>query len=184
MEHYRRQQKKALEAGSDFGSSYSGKTSSKSGSTATSDKYKPPHSDYIWFDPISKSQFVSGPVTSNYYPRGATLDYTELSYKLIKSEAKLVRSTLESYGFSYTESHDWNMLWLCVPGKPYLYEGLNEYQKINHFPNSFEMTRKDKLCINILKMQERFGKDPFYIVPDTFVLPEEEEEFKEFFDDM
>ena len=123
-------------------------------------------------------------MTSNYYPRGATLDYTELSYKLIKSEAKLVRSTLESYGFSYTESHDWNMLWLCVPGKPYLYEGLNEYQKINHFPNSFEMTRKDKLCINILKMQERFGKDPFYIVPDTFVLPEEEEEFKEFFDDM
>ena len=46
------------------------------------------------------------------------------------------------------------------------------------------MTRKDKLCINILKMQERFGKEAFNIVPDTFVLPEEEEEFKEFFDEL
>ena len=81
------------------------------------------------------------------------MDYSELSYKLIKSQAQLVRSVLESYGFVYTDSHDWNILWICVPGKPYLYEGLNEYQKINHFPNSFEITRKDKLCINILKMQ-------------------------------
>lgn len=95
-----------------------------------------------------------------------------------------MRSTLEAYNFNYTDSHDWNLLWLCVPGKPYLYEGLNEHQKINHFPNSFEMTRKDKLCINILKMQERFGKDNYYIVPDTFVLPEEDEEFKEFFDEI
>ena len=33
-------------------------------------------------------------------------------------------------------------------------------------------------------MQERFGKENFYIVPDTFVLPEEEEEFAEFFEDV
>ena len=101
---------------------------------AGSEKYVPPHSDYLHFEPISKSQFVSGPVSSHYYPRGASLDYSELSYKLIKSQAQLVRSTLETYGFTYTDSHDWNLLWLCVPGKPYLYEGLNEYQKINHFP--------------------------------------------------
>lgn len=128
------------------------KSSTKASSTYSEKKYQPPFSDYIFFEPISKSQFVSGPVTNHYYPRGASLDYSELSYKLIKSEAKLVRSTLETYGFNYTDSHDWNILWLCVPGKPYLYEGLNEYQKINHFPNSFELTRKDKLCINVLKM--------------------------------
>lgn len=55
---------------------------------------------------------------------------------------------------------------------------------MNHFPNSTELTRKDNLCINILKMQERFGKENFYICPDTFVLPDEEEEFREFFEDV
>ena len=105
----------------------SGKSATASTASSMGEKYYPPHSDYIQFEPITKSQFVSGPVTNHYYPWGASLDYSELSYKLIKSEAKLVRSTLETYGFNYTDSHDWNMLWLCVPGKPYLYEGLNEY---------------------------------------------------------
>ncbi len=91
---------------------------------------------------------------------------------------------LEAYGFVYTDSHDWNVLWICVPGKPYLYEGLNEYQKINHFPNSYEITRKDRLCMNMLKMQEKFGKEDFYITPDTFLLPDEEEDFRDYFEEM
>ena len=33
-------------------------------------------------------------------------------------------------------------------------------------------------------MQEKFGKENFYIVPDTFVLPEEDEEFWEFFEEL
>jgi len=89
-----------------------------------------------------------------------------------------VRSTLETHGFVYTESHDWNLLWLASSGKPYLYDGLNEYQKINHYPSSYEITRKDKLCLNVLKMQEKFGKMNFYIIPDTFLLPDE---FADFF---
>ena len=89
-----------------------------------------------------------------------------------------MRSTLESMGFVYTESHDWNVLWIAAAGKPYLYEGLNEFQKINHFPSSYEITRKDKLWINMLRMQEKFGKRNFYITPDTFLLPDE---FADFF---
>lgn len=179
LEHQRKVIKKAEEASFGSSTAYSSKskTTAKTGGTGGSERYVPPNAEFMTFEPISKSQFVTGPVTNHYYPRGSTLDYTELSYKLIKSEAKLVRSTLEAYGFSNTDSHDWNVLWMCVPGKPYLYEGLNEYQKINHFPNSHEITKKDRLCINILKMQERFGKEAYYIVPDTFVLPEEEEEF-------
>lgn len=33
-------------------------------------------------------------------------------------------------------------------------------------------------------MQEWFGKEAFYITPDTFVLPDEEEEFWEFFEEL
>ena len=123
VEHHRKQLKKAET--SDFGGSYSSKLGGKASTTV--EKYRAPFTDFLWFEPVSKAQFVSGPVTSHFYSRGTTLDYSELSYKLIKSEARLVRSTLETYGFNYTDSHDWNLLWLCVPGKPYLYEGLNEH---------------------------------------------------------
>lgn len=33
-------------------------------------------------------------------------------------------------------------------------------------------------------MQEKYGKDNFYITPDTFLLPDEEEEFWDYFEDI
>ena len=58
-----------------------------------------------------------------------------------------------------------------------MYEGLNENQKINHFPLSNELTRKDRLCYNMVVMQEKFGKDEFNIIPDSFILPDEFADF-------
>jgi hypothetical protein len=42
---------------------------------------------------------------------------------------------------------------------------------------SNELTRKDKFCMNIVKMQERFGKLVYDIIPDTYVLPNEFADF-------
>ena len=84
-----------------------------------------------------------------------------------------MRSVLEANTFNYTESHEWNILWSNSSCKSYLYEGLNEFQKINHFPSSNEITRKDKLCQNVVKMQEKYGKQLFDFIPDTYVLPDE-----------
>ena len=58
----------------------------------------------------------------------------ELLYKMFRGDTKLIRSVLEANHFSYTESHEWNILWSSSSCKSYLYEGLNEHQKINHFP--------------------------------------------------
>ena len=58
-----------------------------------------------------------------------------------------------------------------------MYEDLNPYQKINHFPNSFEITRKDKMSINLTFMQKTYGKDCFDFFPETFVMPDEFAEF-------
>jgi tubulin polyglutamylase TTLL5 len=106
---------------------------------------------------------------------------TELLYKIFAGDTKLIRSMLEANGFSHTESHDWNILWSSGNCKSYLYEGLNEYQKINHFPSSFEITRKDKLALNVRKMQQRHGKCQFDFLPDTYVIPDEFADFKEHF---
>ena len=58
-----------------------------------------------------------------------------------------------------------------------MYDNLNDSQKINHFPNSFELTRKDRLCSNIVKMQDKFTKEEFDIIPDTYNLPDEFPDF-------
>ena len=63
-------------------------------------------------------------------------DTCELLYKIFRGDTKLVRSLLEANYFTHTESHEWNVLWSSGSCKSYLYEGLNEYQKINHFPSS------------------------------------------------
>jgi tubulin polyglutamylase TTLL5 len=86
------------------------------------------------------------------YANKSTAESCELLYKIFKGDTKLVRSLLEANYFSHTESHEWNILWSSSSCKAYLYEGLNEHQKINHFPQSYELTRKDKLAINVSKM--------------------------------
>lgn len=46
-----------------------------------------------------------------------------------------------------------------------------------HFPRSYELTRKDRLYKNIQRMQQAHGFKNFHIVPQTFVLPYEYQEF-------
>ena len=73
-------------------------------------------------------------------------------YKMLKCESKLIRFILELNGLMSTDRHDWNMLWTHTQGKTYFYERLNATQKINHFPLSSELTRKDRLAQNIIRM--------------------------------
>ncbi|OMJ72630.1 hypothetical protein SteCoe_28885 [Stentor coeruleus] len=95
-----------------------------------------------------------------------------LSYRMFQSDVKLVKTILENAGFIATEGHDWNLLWIGHNLKPNFYDKLNAYQKISHFPNSYEITRKDCLCSAIIRMQEIYGKDAFNFTPETYNLPE------------
>jgi tubulin polyglutamylase TTLL5 len=96
---------------------------------------------------------------------------------VFKGDTRLVRSLLQANYFQHTEGHEWNLLWTSGNCKQYLFEGLNQWQKINHFPQSFELTRKDKLALNVRRMQARFGKEQFNFIPDTFVIPDEYNDF-------
>jgi hypothetical protein len=115
----------------------------------------------------------------NGYQKSYHIENSELLYKMLRFDNKLIRSVFENNGFAATESHEWNVLWSSSSCKSYLYEGLNEYQKINHFPQSHEITRKDRLCFNMVRMQERYGKQHFDFAPDTYILPDEFGEFYE-----
>ncbi|CAG9318241.1 TTLL5_3 [Blepharisma stoltei] len=127
----------------------------------------------LTFSPVSENQLVKEGPIPNIYSKGNFLQQRELLYRVYKTDARLVRSVLEISGLSPTDSHDWNILWLGSSGQPYLYEGLNEYQKINHFPNSYEITRKDRMHINLSAMIEKYGIEDFDFIPETYLLPDD-----------
>lgn len=135
------------------------------------------YTKYIKFQPVSEDQLVKTATPSNMFSKGSFPSSRHLLYKVHKAEAKLVRSILERSGFCYTDSHDWNVMWLACNAKLYLYEGLNASQRINHFPNSYEITRKDRMCYNLMNMQKRYGPIEFGFFPETYIMPNEYNEF-------
>ena len=65
-----------------------------------------------------------------------------------------------------------------------MYEGLNEYQRINHFPLSSEITRKDRLSDNINLSRLKYSESEFNFFPETFVLPDGYDEFFEYYQQL
>ena len=59
-----------------------------------------------------------------------------------------------------------------------MFQKLQKHQKINQFPRSNELTRKDLLVKRIQKMQEIHGLRNFDFLPKTFTLPHDFEELK------
>ena len=104
-------------------------------------------------------------------------DNLKLSYKLLHTSTNLISQILEANKYTLTEGNDWNIYWTSTSDKQTLYQGLNEFQRINHFPNSFEITRKDRLCANYVKAQQKFGTEEFDFIPDTYIIPLETTEF-------
>uniref|UniRef100_A0A8C7DFR1 Tubulin--tyrosine ligase-like protein 5 n=1 Tax=Oncorhynchus kisutch TaxID=8019 RepID=A0A8C7DFR1_ONCKI len=102
-----------------------------------------------------------------------------LAFKIVRTESRLVRGLLTTHGFHeiHPNSNDFNLMWTGSHLKPYLLRSLQDFQKVNHFPRSYELTRKDRLYKNIQRMQQSHGFKNFHIVPQTFVLPSEYQEF-------
>ncbi|XP_068618971.1 tubulin polyglutamylase TTLL5 isoform X2 [Battus philenor] len=100
------------------------------------------------------------------------------TYKLVNTETKLLHRLLQAHGLQEApaDSKDFNLLWAGLHPKPDVLRSLTPYQRVNHFPRSYELTRKDKLFKNIEKMQYFRGMKNFDFIPTTFLMPME---FKE-----
>ena len=108
---------------------------------------------------------------------------TRLTFKVNNTDARLVRATLAGHGFVLTnkvEKKDWNVLWTGSHLKSYVFQGLSKHQRVNQFPRSAEITRKDTLCRTIRRMQELFGAKHFDFCPVGFVLPKDSREFLQY----
>ncbi|XP_022904473.2 tubulin polyglutamylase TTLL5 isoform X1 [Onthophagus taurus] len=98
-----------------------------------------------------------------------------ITYKVLQAETKLLAKLLECHGITEVipTSSDFNILWTGSHPKPGTFRCLASHQKVNHFPRSYELTRKDRLYKNIEKMQHMKGYKHFDFIPQTFVMPSE-----------
>ncbi|MBN3302800.1 TTLL4 polyglutamylase, partial [Amia calva] len=96
-----------------------------------------------------------------------------LKWKMSTVTPNVVKHTIARSHFKVTKkNHDWLGCWghhMKSPG----FKAIREYQKLNHFPGSFQIGRKDRLWRNLSKMQARFGKREFNFFPQSFVLPQD-----------
>ncbi len=71
--------------------------------------------------------------------------------------------------------NNFTLLWSSSPIKPEVFKCLKKYQKVNHFPKSGEITKKDSLYKNIRKLQTHVkgSNKEFYFIPESFILPNE-----------
>lgn len=95
-----------------------------------------------------------------------------ITFKFTNTETKLLKRILVSHGLREAgDNENFNLLWTGLHMKPDILRALKPYQRVNHFPRSYELTRKDRLYKNIEKMQHLRGMKNFDIVPLSFMLP-------------
>ncbi|XP_059154165.1 tubulin polyglutamylase TTLL5-like isoform X2 [Physella acuta] len=101
----------------------------------------------------------------------------------ISGNAQIVREILKSHGFLETHRNTrcFNLNWAANHPSPYYIRKMAHFQVINHFPQTKELTRKDKLFHNIIRMQKTYGKEQFDFVPKSFVIPNEYRAFRSSF---
>lgn len=102
-----------------------------------------------------------------------------LKWHLSKITPFLVRRTLVNSGYRLIKKcQNWCGSWGKHMKSAY-FKRLKECQKVNHFPGTFQIGRKDRLWRNLSRMMLKHGKREFGFVPRTYVLPQDLRSFRQ-----
>lgn len=85
----------------------------------------------------------------------------------------MICNTLEDNGFreSQNDKLEQHIVWSNCSVSSVIFGSLQRNQRINHFPSSNELTRKDNMFKNVQRMQHNFGRKGFDFLPQTYVMP-------------
>ncbi|NXP54525.1 TTLL4 polyglutamylase, partial [Heliornis fulica] len=96
-----------------------------------------------------------------------------LRWKMCTVTPNIVKQIVGRSHFRVSKkSSDWLGCWGHHMKSP-SFRAIREHQKLNHFPGSFQIGRKDRLWRNLLKMKARCGKKEFNFFPQSFILPQD-----------
>ncbi|XP_076461978.1 uncharacterized protein LOC143294387 [Babylonia areolata] len=138
---------------------------------------------------LRQSLFPAIPPTINFVAEGEKVEQLPwdirkfLKWRMSPITPNIVKAALSRISFRATKK---NYDWLGCFGKHMKANGfrvLREYQKLNHFPGSFQLGRKDRLWRNLSRMQVSFGKMEFGFFPQTYVLPQDLKLLKRIWED-
>ncbi|KAL3985631.1 Tubulin-tyrosine ligase family protein [Acanthocheilonema viteae] len=124
----------------------------------------------------------SGKKLKNYNKYVRIGEKYHLRFKMIKCNQTLVKTVLHSYGFEQCSSKNsnCNIIWTGSHLKPHVLRAMASWQRVNHFPRSFLLTRKDKLYECLGRAQTLFGSS-YNIIPEFFVTPKDYRKFVDHF---
>ncbi|XP_037303284.1 tubulin polyglutamylase TTLL4 isoform X5 [Manduca sexta] len=105
-----------------------------------------------------------------------------LKWKLTTITPIVVKKTLTNSGFRLVKSdcdtaecpQEETVEWIGIWGKhmkSIMFRAIKDGQKMNHFPGTFQIGRKDRLWRNLQKLASKYGVSEFGIMPKTYVLP-------------
>jgi hypothetical protein len=120
-------------------------------------------------------------------PRTSDAGSSRLLFKINGSSANSVKTVLKNAGFARIKSESASLNYNCLWGKCPPHEELaqmNPYQKVNHFPGTYNLGRKDSLARNLTKFRRRWGHENCDFVPRTFLLPADRDELAAYYSQM
>ena len=74
------------------------------------------------------------------------------------------------------EDKNWDVWWTDSADQPETLAKMNPYQKINHFPGMFALSRENHLARNLKRLKREFP-EYFKFFPPTWLLPAERGDF-------
>ncbi|KAL3101269.1 hypothetical protein niasHT_028025 [Heterodera trifolii] len=125
------------------------------------------------FDPIALRHIGKNVDKSEQCKYTSLGENFNMCFKLIKSESRLVKSVLFSHGFLQCSSKNQkcNLMWTNTHLSTLSMRQLNSWQRVNHFPRSWMLTRKDQLYESIERASVLYGSDWFNFIPEFFCTP-------------
>ncbi|XP_065216556.1 tubulin monoglutamylase TTLL4-like isoform X2 [Planococcus citri] len=101
-----------------------------------------------------------------------------LRWKLSNITPVVVRKVVANTGYRLLKNSTyWGGTW----GKHTRSAGfktLYDYQKMNHFPGTFQIGRKDRLWKSMQKLMLKHGKSKFDLMPTTYILPQDKKRLR------
>lgn len=91
---------------------------------------------------------------------------------LSKSQYEILEEIVKELKWESDDFEKPDIIWQDSALNPIALSQLNPYQRINHFPGMYAISRKDYLARH-LKAMEQLHKSEFNFFPETWVLPQE-----------
>eukprot|EP00730_Choanoeca_flexa_P013610 TRINITY_DN5516_c0_g1_i1.p1 TRINITY_DN5516_c0_g1~~TRINITY_DN5516_c0_g1_i1.p1 ORF type:complete len:819 (+),score=157.39 TRINITY_DN5516_c0_g1_i1:60-2516(+) len=100
-----------------------------------------------------------------------------ITANLANTNYAMVRQVVDELGVKQTDdpnAMDCNLLWFDTCPPPAIFNSIKPYQRVNHFPNTGQMTRKDSLARNLNLVSKSCPESiNFNFFPRSWILPAE-----------